>query len=125
MVKLVYCVRRRDDVDAHDFHRYWLENHGPLVRGVADALRAVKYVQSHTIDTGVNEALRQSRGLAPAFDGITEVWWDRLEDLEEATTTTEGREAARRLLEDESNFIDFSGSALFMTEEFTIFDVGA
>ena len=48
MVKLVYCVRRRDDVDAHDFHRYWLENHGPLVRGVADALRAVKLRNAST-----------------------------------------------------------------------------
>jgi hypothetical protein len=68
------------------------------------------------------ELVRRSRGLAEAFDGITEVWWDRLEDLVEATASREGREAGRRLLEDESRFIDFARSVMFMTEEHTIFD---
>lgn len=122
MVKLVYCVRRRAGVDSKEFCRYWLEDHGPLVCEVAGALRARRYVQSHTVDTEVNELLRRSRGLAEAFDGITEVWWDRLEDLVEATASPEGREAGRRLLQDESQFIDFSRSVMFMTEEHTIFD---
>src|ERR1700734_2839387 len=38
MVKLVYCVRRREDVAEDEFHRYWLDEHGPLVRSVADAI---------------------------------------------------------------------------------------
>jgi uncharacterized protein (TIGR02118 family) len=122
MVKLVYCVRRRADVDPKEFYRYWLEEHGPLVRELADALRARRYVQSHTVHTNLNDVLQSSRGLASAFDGITEVWWDRLEDLSEATP--EGIDAARRLLEDEATFIDFAHSAMFMTEEHEIFGDG-
>ncbi|WP_370655535.1 EthD domain-containing protein, partial [Candidatus Binatus sp.] len=49
MIKLVYIIRKRDDVSDQDFHDYWLHKHGPRVASVAKAIRARKYVQSHTI----------------------------------------------------------------------------
>src|SRR3984957_9978876 len=76
MVKLVYCVRRREDVAEDEFHRYWLDEHGPLVRSVADAIGAVRYVQSHAVSPELNAFLRQSRGSAEPYDGITEVGGD-------------------------------------------------
>ncbi|MDX1648349.1 MAG: EthD domain-containing protein, partial [Myxococcota bacterium] len=99
----------------------WLERHGPLVRRHARALRASRYVQSHTLDTELNEALRGSRGAGPPFDGITEVWWASRAELEAALASPEGREAARALLADEARFIDFAASSLFLTEEHAIF----
>lgn len=122
MVKLVYVIRRRSDFTPHDFHRRWLE-HGRLVREVATAIRARRYVQSHTVDTPLNAALAESRGMGPPYDGITEIWWDRLEDLAEGLNTPEGRDAARRLLDDEREFIDLGASNIFLTEEHEIFDL--
>jgi uncharacterized protein (TIGR02118 family) len=121
MIKLVYCVRRRGDVTPEKFHAYWLETHGPLVRSFAAAIRARRYVQSHTLDTDWNRVLAESRGLAPAYDGITEVWWSSLADLEAGLATPEGRTAGLALLEDERRFIDFSRSTIFLTEEHEIF----
>jgi len=50
-------------------------------------------VQSHTLDTPANDAIRASRGSAEAYDGITEVWFEDLSALgattEEAAATTE------------------------------------
>ena len=123
MIKLVYCVCRRADVSAEEFHRYWLEEHGPLVRSVAEDMRAVRYVQSHTAMPEVNDAFRAGRGLAEPYDGITEVWWESASELMEGGATDAGREAARLLQEDEANFIDFSRSRVFMTEEHEIFDL--
>ena len=122
MIKLVYVLQARDDVAPEEFHRYWLEEHGPLVASVAEDIGARKYVQSHTIDTPLNQAFVESRGLAPIHQGITEVWWDSLDDLQAAMTTEAGVKAAARLLEDEAKFIDFSRSAIFLTEEHPIFD---
>ncbi len=122
MIKLVYVVQARDDVAPEEFHRYWLEEHGPLVASVAEDIRARKYVQSHTLDTPLNQALVESRGLAPIHQGITEVWWDSIDDLQAALTTDEGAQAGARLLEDEAKFIDFSKSTIFLTEEHVIFD---
>ncbi len=122
MIKLVYCVRKRADVADAEFHRYWLEEHGPLVRSVAAAIKARKYIQSHTALPAINQTLENSRGLAAAYDGITEVWWDDAAALESGMASPEGKEAHRRLLEDEAKFIDFSQSRVFMTEEHVIFD---
>lgn len=122
MIKLVYCVARRSDVAEDEFHRYWLNDHGPLVRGFAAAIKAKKYIQSHTVAPEINAALEESRGLPPAYGGITEVWWDDLESLEAGMSSEEGRAAHQALKEDEAKFIDFSKSRVFMTEEHVIFD---
>src|SRR5688500_4318048 len=101
MIKLVYCARRRSDITPEKFYDYWLNTHGPLVRGFAEAIRARKYIQSHTLQTDMNESLRASRGMEEPYDGITEVWWDSVADLQAAFATPEGREADRTLTEDE------------------------
>ena len=122
VIKLVYIGRKRDDVSSKDFYDYWLNKHGPLVRKVASALRARKYVQSHTIAPEVGAQLAQSRGMGEGYDGITEVWWDSLADLTAAFGTADGQEAGRLLVEDEAKFVDLKRSFIFLTEEHTIFD---
>ena len=121
MIKLVYCLRKRADLSGEEFRLYWLEQHAPLVRRCAQAIRARRYVQSHTIAPELNEMFRQSRGLEPGYDGITEVWWDDLDALQAGMSTAEGQAAQRSLLEDESRFIDLRQSRAFITEEHTIF----
>jgi uncharacterized protein (TIGR02118 family) len=122
VIKLVYCIRRRADVSPEQFHRYWLEEHAPLVRSVAGAIGAARYVQSHAVTPEVNELLRASRGADEPYDGITEMWWESPGDIEAAMQSADGQEAQRRLLDDESTFIDFARSCVFMTEEHAIFE---
>jgi len=122
MIKLVYIVRKRDDVSSQNFHTYWLEKHGPLVRSFAKVMRARKYVQSHTIAPEAGTQIAQWRGMGAGYDGITEVWWDSMEDLAASGASAEGREAGRRLIEDEAKFVDLKRSFIFLTEEHTIFD---
>jgi uncharacterized protein (TIGR02118 family) len=122
MIKLVYIIRKRDDVSAKEFHEYWLHKHGPLVASVAKAIRARKYVQSHTVLPETAASLSQSRKMAEIFEGITEVWWDSVEDLTAGLSAPEGQEAGHLLLQDEAKFIDFERSTIFFTEEHLIFD---
>jgi hypothetical protein len=119
VIKLVYVVRRRPELSPKQFSKRWLE-HGALVARVARAVRAVRYAQSHAIDTPLNERLAQSRGLSPAYDGITEVWWDSMEELVAGMSTPEGAAAHKELLDDEREFIDFAGSSIVLTEEHAI-----
>jgi heme-degrading monooxygenase HmoA len=65
--------------------------------------------------------LRQSRGSAEPYDGITEVWWESLEAVRAGMGAPGSLEAQQRLMEDESKFIDFARSCVFMTEEHVIF----
>lgn len=75
------------------------------------------------MDTPINAELVKSRGLEPlAYDGITEIWWDSMEEFLAGVNSPEGIEAAKQYVADESNFVDFSQSRAFLTEEHTIFD---
>ena len=120
-IKLVYVIRAHEDLSRAEFHRYWREEHAPKVKSVAEAIKAVRYVQSHTLDTPLNDALVEGRGMSPFYEGITEVWWDSLEDLESAVSTEAGAAAMQMLLEDEATFIDLARSTIFLTEEIGIF----
>jgi len=122
MIKLVYVVKRRSDLSPEEFRTYWLDKHGPLVRSLGPDLGAQRYVQSHTVDTPMIDALVGSRGMSPWYDGITEVWAESLEQVQAVLATEAGQRAFGQLGEDEANFIDIGQSTLFITEEHTIFE---
>ena len=123
MIKFVYCVHRLPHLSPEAFRKYWLEEHGPLVRKYAKALRACRYVQSHTLDTPLNLVAREPRGAGEPYDGLTEVWWNSMEDLVAATESPEGQEANLLLTQDESRFVDLARSSVFFTQEHTLFDI--
>jgi uncharacterized protein (TIGR02118 family) len=121
MLKLVFVIRRREELAPEEFHRYWLEEHGPLAGRLLESLGARRYVQAHTVQPELNVALARTRGTAEPFDGLAEIWWDSLEAFLAASTSEEGLRAAAKLMEDEARFIDFGRSSLFVTEEQEIF----
>ena len=120
MVKLVFCLRRLPHLSREEFQRYWRETHGPLVRTHAGALRIRRYVQVHTLDDPLQDALRASRGGPEAFDGVAELWWESRADLAAAIADPAGQQAARELLDDERRFIDLARSPLWIGEEHPI-----
>ena len=120
MVKLVFCLTRLPHLSREDFQRHWRERHGPLVRESAKALGIRRYVQAHTLDTPLNDALRRGRGGPEAYDGVAELWFDSLEALAAAGGTPEGKAAGRRLVEDERTFIDLARSPVLIAAEHPI-----
>jgi len=121
VIKVVMCVRRKPEMDAAAFHRYWREEHGPLVKSLAEATGALRYVQSHAIAPERNAAMRKGRGAAEAYDGIAEVWFESLEAVTERFRSEEARAADRAMAADESRFIDLGRSCVFFTEEAEVF----
>jgi uncharacterized protein (TIGR02118 family) len=117
MLKLIFCLHRLPHLSRAEFQRYWFDVHAPLVRQHAAALRIRRYLQAHTIDDALNDALRAGRGADEPFDGVAELWWDSRADFEAATASAAGEAASRALFEDEQRFIDHARSPLFVTEE--------
>jgi uncharacterized protein (TIGR02118 family) len=122
MIKLVFCLRRRADLSPQEFRSYWLDRHAPLVRRHAAALRIARYVQTHTLASALNDALRESRGASEPFDGVAELWWASEGELREAFASPAGQQAGAELLADEQRFIDLERSALWLAEEHAIVD---
>lgn len=126
MIKLTFCLTRLPSLTVEQFQDYWWNRHAPLVKSHREALRIKRYVQMHSADPALAEALRTSRAgsldKAPAvYDGVAQLWWDSLDDIAAAMTTPEGAEAGRQLLEDEAKFIDFAKSPLWFGEEKVVF----
>jgi len=122
MVKLIFCVKRHPNMSRDAFQAYWLNHHGPLFQKFADTYRAVRYVQSHTIDSPLNENIRKSRGMLEAYDGVAEIWWRSEEDFIAAINSTEGQQLRTMFIEDEARFVDFSASTAFFTVEHVLVD---
>ena len=121
MIKLVMVVRRREDLPPAEFRRYWLEEHGPLARGIIESLGGHRYVQTHTLETELNAALAATRGITEIYDGLAEIWWDgSIEEMATAWATEEGQRGSAALLEDEAKFIDLERSSIFLAEEHVI-----
>ena len=118
MIKFVMCITRHPDMTREEFKDYWINKHGPFFVENADAMRAKKYVQSHTLDTPLNEGLRSSRGMLPEYDSVAEVWFESEEELMEGMSSPEGQKLGTALLEDEGNFIDHSKSSAFIVKEY-------
>lgn len=112
MVELVICVRRKKGMSAEDFHRYWREVHGPLVKGVAEFMRHVrKYAQHHTVPGGVPGFPASPE---EPYDGIAELWFDDAESIARAFQEPRYLEVIRP---DEEKFVDHAGCKLLLAEE--------
>ena len=117
MIKLVYCLRRLPTLSREEFQRYWRENHAPLVKKHSETLRIRRYVQVHTTDSPVTEAVRASRPGPEPYDGVAELWFDSADEMMAGATTAAGRQASLELLKDEKRFIDISQSPIWTATE--------
>ena len=125
MIKLTFCLRRKPGLSKEEFHDYWLNHHGPLVRSVMDKLKMRRYVQVHAhIDSPASDGLRGSRGAPEPYDGVAELWFDSEDSILKRNEDPEVLEAGRLLLEDEKKFIDLANSPLWFNEEHEIIALG-
>jgi uncharacterized protein (TIGR02118 family) len=126
MIKITYALRRRPELSAEEFHRYWRTEHAALVRQHASAIGLRRYVQSHTIETPVDQPLRAARSLAPEpFDGVAELYFDSVEALIGTLSSKEVQAIGAALVEDELRFVDVARSPIWITEENVVLDVTA
>jgi len=122
MVKLVFCLRRHPDLSREEFHRYWREEHAPLVQSHAETLGIRRYVQAHSIDDAISALVAGPRNSPEPYDGVAELWFDSLDAIAATGATEEGRHAGAALLADERTFIDLGRSPLFLAQEHTVID---
>ena len=118
MIRLEFALRRKPGMSRADFQQYWRDVHGPLVAKHSTALKIHRYIQLHTLDDPINDALAAARGgMEPEYDGVAELWWKSPEDLRSLGAGA-GAAAALELLEDEKNFIDLPNSPLWYAYEY-------
>ena len=118
MIKLTFCLTRQPHLSRAEFQDYWRNHHAPLVKSFQDALKIKRYVQVHALADELSLPLRGPRGAPDGYDGIAELWWEKIEDM--ASDDPQARKAGRALLEDEKKFIDLANSPLWLSIEHEI-----
>ena len=120
MIRLTFLLRRRSDLTLAEFQDYWLNEHGPLVTGFADAFNTLRYVQVHTLESNANQRLADARGgsMELPYDGVAELWWRNEAELDASTRTAAGRQAGAALIADEANFLDPINSSVYLGYEY-------
>jgi hypothetical protein len=122
LVKLFFCLRHPAQLSEDQAQLYWRTNHGPLIRGVAQGMRMRRYLQVHRYEEPLEAQLRASRGTTvEPYTGHAEAWFDRA-DLLTIAQTPEGRNAMAIAVEDETKFIDFPRSAIWIGKERVFID---
>ena len=101
MTKAIFMLYRRPDMSGDEFRDYWRNTHGPIV---AKMPGLKKYVQ--------NQALMTEEG-EPPVAGIAEVYFDSVEDMQDALSSPEGEAA----LADLPNFTDAEKTTTVIVEE--------
>lgn len=124
MVKLLFCLRRLPHLSREEFQRYWRDQHAQLVASHAVVLGIRRYVQRHSIDEPLFAGMGRPRGGIAPYDGIAELWWDRIQDRDEASIEA-ARRANRELLEDEARFIDLPNSPIFFIKDHEVIPLDA
>lgn len=119
MIKIAVCMRRLPHLSREEFQRYWREIHGPLIVKHSASLRVRKYRQVHTLDIPLLDKMRSERGTMEPFDGIAELCW---EDLNELEPTPDRIKSLKEIIEDEHRFLDLSQSSLLIGKEHVFID---
>ena len=76
MIRIEFPLRRKPGMSRKDFQAYWRDIHGPLAARHSTNLGIHRYIQLHTLDDPINDALAEARGgMEEPYDGVAELWW--------------------------------------------------
>jgi len=119
LVKIFFPLRHLPNQTLEQAQLYWRTNHGPIIRGLASGNGLKKYFQVHRFEDPIEQQLRTARGTKVApYTGHAEAWIDRAN----AVATPESRRAGEIAVEDETNFIDFKNSSMWIAKERVVID---
>jgi uncharacterized protein (TIGR02118 family) len=118
MIKLVVCMKKLPHLSQAEFQRFWLEEHGPIVRKNAQARRIKRYTQVHPDGAVALAGIVERRGGSVVkFDGMAEICWDSVDDIIAASKSVEGQRAAAEIVEHEKQFLDLPNLEFFLGTE--------
>jgi len=121
LVKLYFPLRAGGEHSDESAQHYWRTTHGPIIRRQAHGSGIKRYVQVHRVlDDELCAPLRDVRGCTVRpYLGHAELWFDR---TALQISTPERVESGQRAIADESTFIDFANSAMWLAKEHQFID---
>lgn len=117
MIRLIFCVRRRADLDPIAFRRDWVEPMREVAAELAAATGARRHELSITLALPENDEFVARQGFAAPFDAVMELEYEDGATVRDAlgTDAVEGLRARLRQLA--GAHLDVAGSSVFFTQD--------
>lgn len=120
VMRLHFALQPREALSDAAARRYWLEEHGPLIRSHAPARGLLAYNQVHRCDCPLLSTFSLSRGtMAAPFLGHAESWFERPTGGRPPPEMQAAMDAA---IADEQKFIDLRASTILVGKELIFVD---
>lgn len=116
MIKFMQCIRRKPQLSAAEFRRYW-DRYREVWVELGQLSRASRMATSLGLEIDHNTTVQLARGTREPFDGVLEVWWGSGEQVNQCLQdpAIKAKVVAMRQLQDE--FIDLTSSSFFFASE--------
>jgi uncharacterized protein (TIGR02118 family) len=111
MVKLVCLIKRKPGLSPEEFHRYWREEHGPLVVRASGQF-LLRYEQNH------RPLSDYGKGDDDNFDGAAIEWFESADDF---WAMVKDPSYLAELYPDEDRFLDRDSMVWLLTQEPDVF----
>lgn len=117
MIRLIFCARRRADLDPLGFRRAWVEPMREVAAELARAAGARRHELSVTLALPENEEFVSRQGFAAPFDAVLELEFDDGATARAALASDEVESARARLRQLAAANLDVAGSSVFFTQD--------
>ena len=117
MIKLLRCLKRRSDISAGEFRRFWNDpEYEALLGKLVEMSQAISYTRSLTLQIDINRQLAELHGTSKPYDGVVVICWGNAQAILAMQNEDEGLRSVDDVLAFEDQFIDRSQSRYFFTE---------
>ncbi len=118
MIRLVHCIRSQPQLTVTDFRQHFQgDAFRTLLKALADLTGAVDFHASLTLNIELNAELQADRAGEPPFDAVIEIRWSSGQELMQRIEREDAQALIAEMDEVQAQFIDFSRSARFFTED--------
>lgn len=117
MIRLIFCVRRRADLDPLAFRRDWVEPMREVAAELALASGARRHELSVTLALPENEEFVARQGFSAPFDAVMELEYDDGATVRSALASDAVEGLRARLRQLAGAHLDVAASSVFFTQD--------
>ncbi len=99
MIKLMRFLKRRSDISAGEFRRFWNDpEYEALLGKLVEMSQAISHTRSLTLQIAINQELAELHGTLEPYDGVVEICWENAQNVLALRDSDEGGRSVDEVL---------------------------
>tara|TARA_B100000809_G_scaffold265220_1_gene323362 strand:+ start:2968 stop:3327 length:360 start_codon:yes stop_codon:yes gene_type:complete len=117
MIRLLRCIKKRDDISDMEFRRFWESaEYNDIFTSYVNASEGISVQMNLVLKIDLNNHIQMMRGTQEPYDGIIELFWPSAKSAAALLSTAKGKQLIIELAQYENQFVDITHSSISITE---------